>query len=52
MPMQDKREIPSIVNEKIVLKCGNVHIFWGGTSLIMALGNRQTDLHEFFLFIF
>ena len=30
------REIPAIVTEKIVVKC---------TSLVMALANRQTDLH-------
>ena len=27
--MEDKREIPSIVNEKIVIKCSNFHILSG-----------------------
>ena len=43
--MQDIREIPAIVNEKIVIKCANFHTLDEGTSLIMALENRQTDLH-------
>ena len=41
--MQDKREIPVIVNEKIVIKCENFRTLGGGTSLEMALGNRRMN---------
>ena len=41
--MQDKREIPAIVNKKIVIKCQNFHTLGGGTSLLMALGNRRMN---------
>ena len=41
--MQDMREIPAIVTEKIVIKCCNFHTFVGGTSLVMSQANRQTD---------
>ena len=44
--MQHKREIPEIVNKNIVIKFCNFHTLGGGTSLVMALGNRkETDLH-------
>ena len=40
--MQDMREIPAIVTEKIVIKSH----FWWGTSLVMSLAtDEQTDLH-------
>ena len=39
--MQDMREIPAIIDDKIVIKCRNFHTFEGGTSLVMALA----DLH-------
>ena len=35
----------AIVNEKIVIKCCNFHTLDGSITLIMALWNRQTDLH-------
>ena len=41
--MQDMGEISAIVNEKIVIKCRNFQTLGGGTSLPMALGNKQTD---------
>ena len=41
--MQDMREIPAIVNEKIVIKRRNFQTLGGGTSPLMALGNKQTD---------
>ena len=41
--MQDMREIPAIVNEKIVIKFVNFHTFGGGTSVVMSLANRRTD---------
>ena len=51
--IQDIREIPTIVNEKIVITCSNFHTYGGGTSLVMALANRQTDrfacLEQFFI---
>ena len=51
--MQDMREIPAIVTEKIVIKCLNFHTFGGGPSLVMSLANRQTDrfacLEQFFI---
>ena len=37
------REIPAIVNEKIVIKCCNFQTLGGGTSLLMALGNKRAD---------
>ena len=40
--MQDKREIPAIVTEKIVIKCCYFPTLDRGTSLAMALRNRQT----------
>ena len=43
--MQDKREIPAIVNEKIVLMCLKFHTFGGSTLLQATLGNRRIDLH-------
>ena len=43
--MQEMREIPAIVTEKIVIKCWKFHTFGGGTSLVMSLANRRTDLH-------
>ena len=43
--MQEMREIPAIVTEKIVIKISNFHTFGGGTSLVMSLANRRTDLH-------
>ena len=51
--LQDMREIPAIVNEEIVINCLNFHTFGGGTSLVKALANRQTDrfacLEQFFI---
>ena len=51
--MQDMREIPAIVTEKIVIKCLNFHTFGGGTPLVMSLANKQTDrfacLEQFFI---
>ena len=50
--MQGKREIPVIVNEKIVIKCWKFQTLGWGTSLLMTLGNRRTDLHaleQFFI---
>ena len=41
--MQDMGEISVIVNEKIVIKCRNFQTLGGGTSLPMALGDKQTD---------
>ena len=41
--MQDKREIPVIVNKKIVIKCRNFHTLGESTSLVMALGNRRKN---------
>ena len=38
--MQDKRQIPFIANEKIVIKCRNVHTLGGGTTPAMTLGHR------------
>ena len=50
--MQDMREIPAIVTEKIVIK-RNFHTFGGGTPLVMSLANRRTDrfacLEQFFI---
>ena len=34
-----------IVNEKTVIKGGNAHTLCWDTSLVIALGNKQTDLH-------
>ena len=45
--MQDKREIPAIVNQKIVMKYCNFHSLGEGTSLVMAFGNRQTEQTQF-----
>ena len=49
--MQDMREIPPIVTEKIVIKCLNFHTFDG--VLVMSLANRRTDrfacLEQFFI---
>ena len=39
--MQDMREIPAIVTEKIVIKCRNFHSFGGGTSLVMAVAKNN-----------
>ena len=51
--MQDMREIPAIVTEKIVIKSSNFHTFGGGTPLVMSLENRRTDrfacLEQFFI---
>ena len=52
--MQDERELPVIVNEKIiVIKCSHFHTLGGDTSLEMALGNRRTNrsgsLEQFFI---
>ena len=51
--MQDMREIPTIVTEKIVIKSWNFHTFGGGTPLVMSLANRRTDrfacLEQFFI---
>ena len=44
--VQDMREIPAIVTEKIVKSVKIFLLRVGGTSLIMALAkNEQTDLH-------
>ena len=40
--MQDKREIPAIVNEKIVI-IEIFTLFVGGTSLLMVQANRQIN---------
>ena len=51
--MQDKREIPSIVNEKTVIKCCNFHTLGGSTPLVMALRtDEQTDLHALNKYLF
>ena len=41
--MQDMREIPAIVNEKIVTSFEIFILRAGGTLLIMALANGQTN---------
>ena len=41
--MQDKRKIPVIVNEKLVIKCLNFHFLRGGASLVIPLGNRRMN---------
>ena len=46
--VQHKRQISSIVNEKIMIQCCNFHTLGGGISLVMALGNRSTCLKHFF----
>ena len=51
--MQDMREIPAIVTEKIEIKFRTFHTFGGGTSIIMSVANRRTDrfacLEQFFI---
>ena len=51
--MQDKTQIPAIVNENILIKYWNFHTSGLGTLLLMALGNRQTNrsacIEQFFL---
>ena len=41
--MQDLREIPAIVNEKIVIKVLKFSDFEWGASFLMPLGNKRTD---------
>ena len=45
--MQNKREIPSKVNEKIVIKCLKFSHF-GWVYLASNGFGEQTDLHEFY----
>ena len=49
--MQDKREIPVIVNDKIVIKCLNFHTLGWGTSLVMAVANRRMNRSACLIFL-
>ena len=41
--MQDKREIPAIVNEKIGIKCSNFHTLGGGYLTCNGSGEQTNE---------